>query len=302
MPRKRATSLHFSRLLLQLPSMKPRLIPRLDIKGPNIVKGIHMEGLRVVGNPVMLAKKYYEQGADELIAMDIVASLYGRCPDFDLMRAIADQLFIPLTMGGGIQSIRDINNFLRAGADKVAINTGAVRRPGLLSEAVHEFGAQCIVLSVEAKRKHEGIWPANRSEVSQDKNAPLRPTGYGGQPPLRVGWEAYTDGGREHSGLDALEWIKHALDLGIGEILLTSVDFDGTRKGYDRELLQAVAGFASVPVIIHGGARDALSMVQAIQEDHADAVSMASVLHYDEWTIENLKTELSAHSIPVRAS
>lgn len=252
--------------------MKPRLIPRLDIKGPNVVKGIHMEGLRVMGDPVALAKKYYDQGADELVAMDIVASLYGRCPDFDLMRSVADELFIPLTMGGGIQSIRDINNFLRAGADKVAINTGAVRRPELLAEAVHEFGAQCIVLSVEAKRTKTGRW------------------------------EAYTDGGREHSGLDVLEWIKRGLELGIGEILLTSVDFDGTRKGYDMELLGAVAAFAPVPVIIHGGAKDASSLRQAIQEGRADAVCMASILHYDEWTVGNLKKELTAHSIPIRQS
>src|SRR3989338_6940462 len=206
--------------------MKPRLIPRLDIKGPNVVKGIHMEGLRVVGDPRELARKYYEQGADELIAMDIVASLYGRSPDFDLMRSIANELFIPLTMGGGIQSLHDINNFLRAGADKVAINTFATRRPELLAEAVHQFGSQCIVLSVEAKRTSPGKW------------------------------ESYIDGGREHSGKDAIEWIKQALDLGVGEILLSSIDFDGTRKGFDAYLLKAVTAFATVPVVVHGGARD----------------------------------------------
>jgi len=249
-----------------------RLIPRLDIKGPNVVKGIHLEGLRVIGNPVELARKYYEQGADELIAMDSVASLYQRSPDFDLMRSIAHELFIPLTMGGGIQSLHDINNFLRAGADKVAINTYAIRNPTLLSEAVHQFGAQCIVLSVEAKR-----------------SAPGR-------------WEAYTDGGREHSGLDAIEWIKRALEMGVGEILLTSVDFDGTKKGYDRELLAAVTACADVPVIIHGGARDAASLTEAIQEGHADAVCLASILHYDEWTISALKQQLIAQKIPIRHS
>lgn len=247
-----------------------RVIPRLDIKGPNVVKGIHLEGLRIVGKPVELARKYFEQGADELIVMDTVASLYGRSPDFDLMRSVADELFIPLTMGGGIQSIRDINNFLRAGADKIAINTGAIRRPQLLEEAVHQFGSQCIVLSVEAKRK-----PGS-------------------------GWEAYTDGGREHSGRDAIEWIRQAIELGIGEILLTSVDFDGTRRGYDLELLAAVSAFASVPVVIHGGARDGQSLVQAIREGHADAISMATILHYDEWTIGKLKRELAEHSIPIR--
>ena len=251
--------------------MKPRLIPRLDIKGPNVVKGIHTEGLRVVGNPKAMAKKYFEQGADELVVMDIVASLYGRSPDFELMRGVADELFIPLTMGGGIQSIHDINNFLRAGADKVAINTFATRHPELLSESVHQFGSQCIVLSVEAKKTGPGKW------------------------------EAYTDGGREHSGLDAIEWIKKALDLGVGEILLTSVDMDGTRNGYDMELLKTVSAFAHVPVIIHGGARDALSLKQAI-EGGADAVCMAAILHYDEHSITGLKKDLTAHNVPVRES
>lgn len=236
-----------------------------------MVKGIHLEGLRVIGNPVELARKYYAQGADELIAMDIVASLYQRSPDFDLMRSIASELFIPLTMGGGIQSLHDINNFLRAGADKVAINTYATRNPALLSEAVHQFGAQCIVLSVEAKRKPGG-------------------------------WEAYTDGGREHSGLDAIEWIKRALEMGVGEILLTSVDFDGTKKGYDRELLAAVTALADIPVVIHGGARDGASLVEAIDDGHADAVCMASILHYDEWTIGDLKKQLMTQKIPIRHS
>lgn len=235
-----------------------------------MVKGVHLEGLRVVGNPVALARKYFAQGADELIAMDIVASLYQRSPDFDLMRSIANELFIPLTMGGGIQSLHDINNFLRAGADKVAINTYGIRNPALLSEAVHQFGAQCIVLSVEAKRSGPGRW------------------------------EAYTDGGREHSGLDAIEWIKRALDKGVGEILLTSVDFDGTRKGYDRELLAAVTAFAAVPVVIHGGARDGASLVEAVRDGHADAVCIASILHDDDTEIPALKDAMIAGGIPIR--
>ncbi|MSR86563.1 imidazole glycerol phosphate synthase subunit HisF [Candidatus Peribacteria bacterium] len=256
--------------------MKPRIIARLDIKGPNVVKGIHTEGLRVIGKPSDLARKYYQQGADELVVMDIVASLYGRSPDFDLMRSVADELFIPLTMGGGIQSVQDINNFLRAGADKVAINTYATRHPELISEAVKQFGSQCIVLSVEAKRTGSGP----------------------GSGPVR--WEAYTDGGREHSGLDAIEWIKKALDLGVGEVLLTSVDFDGTRKGFDMELLAAVAAFAQVPLVIHGGAKDPKSLTQALKDGHADAVCCASILHYDEWTVENLKKGLEADGIPTR--
>ncbi len=250
--------------------MKIRVIPRLDIKGPHVVKGIHMEGLRVVGEPAAMARRYYEQGADELVVMDVVASLYGRSPDFLLMESIANELFIPLTMGGGIQSLRDINNFLRAGADKVALNTFATRRPELLSEAVRHFGSQCIVLSVEAKRSGTGTW------------------------------EAYTDGGREHSGRDAVEWIRQALELGVGEILLTSVDADGTHKGYDMELLRAVTTFADVPVVIHGGAKDASSLLQAVREGHADAVAVASILHYGDASVGQLKNELSASGIPVR--
>lgn len=246
-----------------------RIIPRLDIKGPNVVKGIHMEGLRIVGRPAELARKYYEAGADELIAMDIVASLYGRSPDFDLMRSIANELFIPLTMGGGIQSLHDITNFLRAGADKVVINTYATRNPQLLSEAVRQFGSQCVVLSVEAKRTPNGSW------------------------------EAYTDGGREHSGKDAIEWVKQALSLGVGEILLASVDRDGTKKGYDLDLLRTVTSFATVPVIVHGGARDAPSLLAAI-EARADALSLGSILHYDECTVGSLKKELAAVGIPIR--
>lgn len=247
-----------------------RIIPRLDIKGPNVVKGIHMEGLRVIGSPKDLAKKYYEAGADELVAMDIVASLYGRSPDFDLMRSIADELFIPLTMGGGIQSLHDIHNFLRAGADKVAINTAAIRTPGLLADAVREFGAQCIVLSVEAKRRGPGEW------------------------------EAYTEGGREPSGKDVLAWVKEALAIGVGEILLTSIDHDGTKSGYELDLIRAVAASATVPVIAHGGARDAASLQEALLAG-ADALAVASVLHYDEQGIPSLKDDLRQRGISIRS-
>lgn len=248
-----------------------RIIPRLDIKGPNVVKGIHMEGLRVVGTPRELAKKYYEAGADELVAMDIVASLYGRSPDFDLMRGVADELFIPLTMGGGIQSLHDINNFLRAGADKVAINTHAVRTPSLLAEAVREFGAQCIVLSVEAKRTGPGAW------------------------------EAYTDGGREHSGRDAIAWIKEALALGVGEILLTSIDRDGTRAGCELDLIRAVAAVAQVPVVAHGGAKDAASLQEALAAG-ADALAIATIFHDDDCTVGSLKDELRRSGVSIRSS
>ncbi|MDD4319292.1 MAG: imidazole glycerol phosphate synthase cyclase subunit [Candidatus Peribacteraceae bacterium] len=256
--------------LLYTVPVKIRVIPRLDIKGPNIVKGVRMEGLRVVGSPAMLARTYYEQGADELLALDIVASLYGRSLDLDIIRSIAQEVFIPLTVGGGIQSLHDISHVLRAGADKVALNTFALRNPAFLQEAVREFGSQCIVLSVEAKRRGEG-------------------------------WEAYTEGGREHSGRDVVEWVKEALGLGVGEILLTSVDRDGTKTGYDVDLLRTIASFATVPVIAHGGARDAASLADAVVAG-ADAVSLSWILHFKECTIPQLKEGLAERSLSVRRS
>jgi cyclase len=253
-----------------------RIIPRLDVKGPNVVKGIHMEGLRVIDAPRTLARKYFEQGADELLYMDIVASLYGRSIDVDLVRGVAEELFIPLTVGGGIRSLKDIQNCLTAGADKVAINSYATKHPEFLREAAHHFGAQCIVLSVEAKRWHF-------ADGTQ-----------------KQGWEVYTDGGREHSGRDVVDWVKEALSYGIGEILLTSVDREGTRKGYDEELIAAIAPFADVPIIVNGGARDSQSMVQAVRTCKADAVGLATILHYDQATIGDLKKELAMSGIPVR--
>lgn len=231
-----------------------------------------MEGLRVMGSPVELARKYFEQGADELIYMDIVASLYGRSLEYDQVRAVANELFIPLTVGGGIRSLEDINRALRAGADKISINTFAVKKPQFLQEAVQQFGAQCIVLSIEAKQNNA----------------------------LPSGWEVYTEGGREHSGKDVIAWTQEGLSYGVGEILLTSVDNDGTKKGYDRELLQAITAFSDIPVVIHGGAADANSLREALQEDKADAVAAATILHYDLTTIPKLKQELILSHIPIR--
>lgn len=250
---------------------KIRIIPRLDVKGTNVVKGIHMEGLRVMGSPVDLAKKYYAQGADEIIYMDIVASLYERNIDFDLVRAVADTLFIPLTVGGGIRTLQDIDNILRAGADKIAINTHAVRNPDFLYEAVHHFGSQCIVLSVEAKRINAGKW------------------------------EVYTDGGREHSNKDVIDWVQEALSYEIGEIMLTSVDFDGTRKGYDLELIEKISPLCPVPLVAYGGAKNAASMTEAVHKGHVDGLACASILHYGEYTIADIKKELRKQQLPIRA-
>lgn len=249
---------------------KVRVIPRLDIKGSNVVKGIHTEGLRVIGDPALLAQKYYFEGADEIIYMDTVASLYGRNADLDLVRKVSEKIFIPLTVGGGVRTVHDIDNLLRAGADKIAINTHGIRNPALLAESVKRFGSQCIVLSVETKKQDTGTW------------------------------EAYTDGGRERTGTDAIEWIKKGLQLGIGEILLTSVDRDGTKRGYEVDLLRAVTSFAPVPVIAYGGGGNLGSFLDVVLKGRVDGISMASVLHYNEHTIKNIKLYLSKNSIPVR--
>lgn len=247
-----------------------RIIPRLDIKGPNVVKGIHTEGLRVVGNPRELAWRYYQEGADEIIYQDIVASLYQRNLDFDLLKQVCDGIFIPFTVGGGIRSINDISNALRAGADKVAINTYAVHHPELLREAVHKFGAQCIALLIEAKRQPNGSW------------------------------EAYTDGGREHSGIDAIAWAKQAIELGVGEILVTSIDREGTRKGYEYELIRAIGAGAAIPIVAHGGAGSLESIKGVITDAQADAVAVASIFQYQDYTINQVKDYLISQGINVR--
>ena len=200
-----------------------RLIARLDVKGENLIKGVHLEGLRVIGDPPEYAKRYYEQGADELIYLDIVASLYGRSNLVDIVRRTAHDVFVPMTVGGGIRAIEDVDTLLRAGADKVAINTAAVRRPDLISEVSKRYGAQCMVLSIEAKRQSPGKW------------------------------EVYTDCGRERSGVDAIEWAQRGVELGAGEILLTSIDQEGTRKGFDTHLVGAITEVVGVPVICSGG-------------------------------------------------
>ena len=249
---------------------KVRIIPRLDIKGPNVVKGIHCEGLRVVGNPKDLAYRYYQEGADELLCMDIVASLYQRNFDFDILRSLAQNIFIPITVGGGIRSINDINSALRAGADKVAINTYATKHPEFLNEAVKKFGAQCIVLSVEAKK----------NGLNQ--------------------WEVYTDGGREHTGIDAIGWIKKAISLGVGEVVITSIDNDGTRSGYELDLIRSVTAISPIPVIVHGGAGPLGSFKDVFSRYRPDGLAAASVFHYKDLEIKEVKQYLNENKIPVR--
>ncbi|MBA4804665.1 MAG: imidazole glycerol phosphate synthase subunit HisF [Brevundimonas sp.] len=227
-----------------------RLIARLDVKGPNLIKGIHLEGLRVIGDPQAYARRYYEQGADELIYIDIVASLYGRNSLGDIVARAARDVFVPLTVGGGLRSIDDVRDMLRNGADKVAINTAAIRRPELITEVAQRFGSQCMVLGIEAKRTGDGRW------------------------------EAFTDNGRESTGVDVVEWCQRGYELGAGEILLTSVDQEGTRKGFDLALIEAVSRAVPIPLIASGGMGSTGHMVEAFGHG-ADAVAMADILHYD---------------------
>jgi len=247
-----------------------RLIARLDIKGPNLVKGIHLEGLRVVGDPQDFARRYYEAGADELIYMDIVASLYGRNNLMDIVRHTAEQIFIPLTVGGGVRSVEDVRALLRAGADKVTINTAATKRPELIREVSERFGSQCMILSIEAKRVGDSRW------------------------------EVYTENGREKTGMDVVEWIERGVELGAGEILLTSVDREGTRKGFDCELVRAVASRVPIPVIASGGMGTIEHLVQVVTEGKADAVAIADVLHYERMTLAEVRTGALKAGISVR--
>lgn len=247
-----------------------RIIPRLDIKGPNLIKGIRLEGLRVMGDPQEFALKYYEGGADELVFMDIVASLYGRNNLSDIIRRTADRVFIPITVGGGIRSVDDAKHILRSGADKVAINTAAIARPALITDVSRKFGSQAMVLSIEAKQIAPGRW------------------------------EAYTDNGRERTGLDVIEWVTRGVELGAGEILVTAVDREGTRKGYDTDLIRAVSRAVPVPVIASGGMGTIEHAIEAARSGEADALSMADVLHYGRMSIAQIRQAALDANLPVR--
>jgi cyclase len=247
-----------------------RLIARLDIKGPNLIKGVHLEGLRVVGSPAEHALRYYQQGVDELLYMDCVASLYGRNHLADIVRSAAEDIFVPMTVGGGIRSVDDATSILRAGADKVAVNTAAVANPALISDIARRFGSQCMVLSIEAKQVATGRW------------------------------EVYTDNGRERTGLDVVEWVRRGVSLGAGEVLLTSVDREGTRKGFDTALVKAVTAEVSVPVIASGGMGEPQDLVDLVRDAQADAVAMADILHYKRSTIPEIRAAARAAGLGVR--
>ena len=249
---------------------KIRLIPRLDIKGKKLIKGIQLEGLRVMGDPNHFAKSYYEQGADEIIYMDAVASLYDRNSIMDIIEKTLKDVFIPVTVGGGIRTYEDVLKILTVGADKVAINTAAIKNPDMISELSNHFGSQCIVLSIEAKQTGNGKW------------------------------EAYTENGRERTGKDVVEWAERGISLGAGEILLTSVDREGTRKGYDYELVEAVKKKASVPVIASGGMGTPDDLIKVVNDGKADAIAMADILHYKRATIGDLRKTAITAGISIR--
>jgi len=227
-----------------------RIIPRLDIKGPNLVKGIHLEGLRVLGKPADFAKFYYENGADELMFMDVVASLYERNSLHDIISETAKQKFIPITVGGGIRTISDIKDVLRVGADKVCLNTAAIKNPELISTASRMFGSSTIVIAIEAIKEDNGKYLA------------------------------YTDNGREYTGIDVFEWAKKVDELGAGEIVITSVDKEGTGQGFDLDLISEISSLVSIPVIAHGGAGTKQHVVDLIKENTVDAVMLSSLFHY----------------------
>lgn len=245
-----------------------RIIPCLDVAEGRVVKGVHFVDLKDAGDPVELGARYYREGADELVFLDITATVEERKTVVDWVRRVADSVFIPFTVGGGIGTVSQVQDLLRAGADKVSINSAAVRNPDLVAEASQAFGSQCIVLAVDAKR----------SEKS---------------------WKVFVSGGRTETDRDALKWIRQGEELGAGEILLTSMDSDGTQKGYDLELLKAVSESVRIPVIASGGAGSPQHLVEAL-EAGADAVLAASIFHYDHYGIAEVKEYLADHSIPVR--
>lgn len=258
-----------------------RVIPCLDVDRGRVVKGTNFVDLRDAGDPVELAARYDAEGADEVVFLDITASHEGRETIVELARRCAEEVFIPFTIGGGIRDEEDVRRLLAAGADKVSINTAAVRDPDLITRCARRFGSQCVVLAIDAKRAYQ---PKEGSRGDQGK----------------PWWEVYINGGRTPTGLDAVEWAARGTSLGAGEILLTSMDRDGTRDGYDLELTRAVAEAVNVPVIASGGAGSLDHLVQAVTEGRASAVLVASLFHFREFTVQEAKEYMAAHGIPVR--
>lgn len=247
-----------------------RIIPCLDVNRGRVVKGVRFKNLRDAGDPAELARAYEEQGADEIVFLDVGASPEGREAMFDVVERTAEQLFIPLTVGGGVRSLRDMERMLNSGADKVGINTAAVERPELIREASERFGSQCVVIAIDAKRVGPGRW------------------------------EVYTYGARKPTGLDAVEWAKRVEELGAGEILLTSIDADGTQQGYDLELTRAVCSAVRIPVIASGGAGTPEHIHQVLKYTGADAALAASIFHFGTYSVMDVKRYLAERGVPVR--
>lgn len=246
-----------------------RIIPCLDVKDGQVVKGIHFAGLKEVGDPVALAKKYYVDDADELVFLDISATVEKRKTMVDVVRRVAKEIFIPFTVGGGISTIEDVHVMLMAGADKVSLNSAAIRNPSLIEEASKRFGNQCIVLAVDAKKRADN-----------------------------TGWNVYVEGGRKDTGIDCMEWILKGVSLGAGEILLTSMDADGTKDGFDLELYKAVSKIVNVPVIASGGCGKLEDFKSALEV--SDAALAASIFHYEESSVQNVKKYLKEEGVAVR--
>ncbi|MFA1548084.1 imidazole glycerol phosphate synthase subunit HisF [Actinomadura chokoriensis] len=265
-----------------------RVIPCLDVDAGRVVKGVNFQNLRDAGDPVELARRYDAEGADELTFLDITASSADRSTTYDVVRRTAEQVFIPLTVGGGVRTVEDVDRLLRAGADKVSVNTAAIARPEFLREAAHRFGSQCIVLSVDARR----VVPSHEQATEQAIEQAI-------EQGTESGFEVTTHGGRKGTGIDAVEWARRAEELGVGEILLNSMDADGTKAGFDLEMIHQVREAVTVPVIASGGAGAVDHFAPAVAAG-ADAVLAASVFHFGELTVSEVKAALREAGNPVR--
>ncbi len=250
--------------------LNTRLIARLDVKGPNLIKGVHLEGLRVMGDPNEFAIKYYKEGADEILYLDIVASLYGRSNLTEIVTKTTNDIFIPITVGGGIRNINDVGSLLRAGADKIAVNTAAVKNPKLINEISKKYGSQCMVLSIEAK---------------------LQDSGY---------WEVYTDSGRERTGIDVVEWAKKGVQYGAGELLITSIDKEGTREGFDIDLISTISDVVNIPIIASGGMGAQEDLIDVVNRGNVNAIAMADILHYNRSNIKDIRKFAKESGISLR--
>ena len=260
-----------------------RIIPCLDVTGGRVVKGVNFVELRDAGDPVEIAARYNDQGADELTFLDITATSDGRDLILHIIEAVAAQVFIPLTVGGGVRAVDDVRRLLNAGADKISFNSAAIANPQVIEDASLKYGAQCIVVAIDAKRRSA----ADAARLVQGQ-------------PVGAGWDVYSHGGRNNTGLDAVQWAREMTRRGAGEILLTSMDRDGTKAGFDLALTRAVADAVAVPVIASGGVGTLDHLADGVQQGGADAVLAASIFHYGEFTVAQAKTRMAERGIPVR--